>query len=68
MSALPAPQVWIELENCNQRPDGGCSTRPTLILRGEEPLPDEHITSIAGKVGSVPLSSATVPPVPSPFM
>lgn len=52
--SLPAPQVWIELENCNQRPDGGCSTRPTLVLRGEEPLPDEHITSIAGVVGSSP--------------
>ncbi len=50
--SLPPPQVWIELENCNQRPDGGCSTRPTLVLRGEEPLPNEHITSIAGKIGS----------------
>lgn len=49
--SLPPPQVWIDLENCNQRPDGGCSTRPTLILRGEEPLPNEHITSIAGKIG-----------------
>ena len=51
---LPSPQVWIELENCSLRPDGGCSTRPTLILRGEEPLPDEHITSVAGEVGSSP--------------
>jgi hypothetical protein len=50
--SLPPPQVWIELENCNQRPDGGCSTRPTLVLRGEEPLPNEHITSIAGKIGT----------------
>jgi hypothetical protein len=49
---LPEPQVWIDLENCNQRPDGGCSTRPTLVLRGEEPLPNEHITSIAGNVGT----------------
>ena len=51
-TTLPPPQVWIDLENCNQRPDGGCSTRPTLVLRGEEPLPNEHITSIAGKVGN----------------
>jgi hypothetical protein len=51
-TSLPPPQVWIDLENCNQRPDGGCSTRPTLILRGEEPLPNEKITSIAGKIGS----------------
>jgi len=50
--ALPPAQVWVDLEDCNQRPDGGCSTQPTLILRGEEPLPNEHITSIAGKVGS----------------
>jgi hypothetical protein len=51
---LPEPQVWIDLENCSQRPDGGCSTRPTLTLRGEEPLPNEKITSIAGKVGTAP--------------
>ena len=52
--SLPEPQVWVDLENCNQRPDGGCSTRPTLTLRGEEPLPNEHITSIAGNIGASP--------------
>lgn len=49
---LPPPQVWVSVENCNPDPDGWCSTSPQLVLTGEEPLPNESITSIQGYVGS----------------
>lgn len=48
---LPPPQVWVSLENCNPDPDGWCATQPTLVLTGEEPLPDEVITSLQGFAG-----------------
>ncbi len=49
---LPPPQVWVLVENCNPDPDGWCSTQPKLVLTGEEPLPNESITSIQGYAGS----------------
>jgi hypothetical protein len=49
---LPPPQVWVSVENCNPDPDGWCSTQPKLALTGEEPLPNETITSIQGYAGS----------------
>ncbi len=49
---LPPPQVWVSVENCNPDPDGWCSTQPKLVLTGEEPLPNESITSIQGYAGS----------------
>lgn len=49
---LPPPQVWVSVENCNPDPDGWCSTQPRLVLTGEEPLPNESITSIQGYAGS----------------
>jgi hypothetical protein len=55
---LPPPQVWISLENCNPDPDGWCSTQPLLILKGEEPLPNETITGIHGFAGNDPFTCA----------
>lgn len=49
---LPPPQVWVSVENCNPDPDGWCSTQPKLVLTGEEPLPNESITSLQGYAGS----------------
>lgn len=49
---LPPPQVWVSVENCNPDPDGWCSTQPQLVLTGEEPLPNESITSIQGYAGN----------------
>ena len=49
---LPPPQVWVSVENCNPDPDGWCSTQPKLVLTGEEPLPNESISSIQGFAGS----------------
>jgi hypothetical protein len=53
---LPPPQVWISIEECNPDPDGWCSTQPKLILTGEEPLPNESITSIHGLAGGDPFA------------
>lgn len=55
---LPPPQVWVSVENCNPDPDGWCSTQPKLVLTGEEPLPNETITSIQGYAGSDAFSCA----------
>lgn len=49
---LPPPQVWVSVEDCNPDPDGWCYTPPKLVLTGEEPLPNESITSIQGYAGS----------------
>lgn len=49
---LPPPQVWVSVEDCNPDPDGWCSTQPKLVLTGEEPLPNESITSLQGYAGS----------------
>lgn len=47
---LPAPQVWITLEDCVEHPAGGCVGRPTLLLTAVEPLLNERIESIEGTV------------------
>ena len=46
---LPSATVWINLEGCDPiPPENLCASMPTLVLVGEEPLPDEHITAIQG--------------------
>ncbi len=46
---LPPPVVWVTLEGCSPVDlTNRCDALPTLVLTGEEPLPNEHITSIAG--------------------
>jgi hypothetical protein len=44
---LPPPKVWITLADCVLvSPENLCRQIPTLVLVGEEPLPNEQITAI----------------------
>ena len=46
---LPPPVVWVSLEGCTSvSSTNNCQQQPTLILTGDEPLPNEKITSIEG--------------------
>jgi hypothetical protein len=49
---LPVPKVWVSLTDCNPvPPDNRCSSVPSLILTGEEPLPNETIIRLQGTIG-----------------
>jgi len=51
---LPEPTVWVSLEDCLPiPPDNFCSNLPTLVLTGEEPLPNETITAIQGTYADI---------------
>ena len=60
---LPPPSVWMSLEGCESVSRSGtniCETIPKLVLTGEEPLPNEHITRIEGTMDGKPFTcSAT---------
>ncbi|MFZ1042703.1 MAG: hypothetical protein WCA79_12070 [Anaerolineales bacterium] len=48
---LPPPEVWLSLEGCESVLRSGtniCETVPQLVLKGEEPLPNEHIVKVEG--------------------
>ena len=48
---LPPPEVWLSIEGCDPVTRSGtnvCETNPILVLKGEEPLPNEHIVRIEG--------------------
>lgn len=48
---LPAASAWISLEDCEPVFSVGtniCETKPTLVISGLEPLPNESITRIEG--------------------
>lgn len=52
---LPAPAVRVDLNNCE--PIQGtdlCASRPSLLISAEEPLPDEEITRIEGRINEIP--------------
>jgi len=56
---LPPPTVMLSLENCAPVPRSGtniCETTPTLVLTGQEPLPNEHILRIEGTMDGTPFS------------
>lgn len=56
---LPPAVVWLSLENCSPVPSSDtniCETTPTLILTGQEPLPNEHIVRIEGTVDGKPFT------------
>jgi hypothetical protein len=56
---LPPPQVWLSLEGCDAVSRSGtnvCETDPVLVLKGQEPLPNEHILSIEGTVDGTPFT------------
>jgi hypothetical protein len=44
---LPPAQVWVTLSGClPSLPENFCPDLPSLLLTGEEPLPNERITAI----------------------
>lgn len=48
---LPAASAWISLEDCDPVYSAGtniCETKPTLVISGLEPLPNQSITRIEG--------------------
>jgi hypothetical protein len=52
VTLLP-PEVFIDIAECDpQPPENRCNTQPKLHLVAEEPLPNEHIISIQGTIGS----------------
>lgn len=54
---LPLPTVWLSLVNCNPDPlKHACTTFPSLLLEGEEPLPNETIIQIQGNVYGQPFT------------
>jgi len=54
---LPEPQVWLSLVNCNPSPTPNiCTSVPTLLLTGEEPLPNEMIVDIKGTMDGQPFN------------
>lgn len=56
---LPLPSVWISLKGCNPAPpENFCVKLPSLLLQGEEPLPNEEIIAVNGLYGGTPFSCA----------
>ncbi len=56
---LPPPVVRLSLENCDAVSRSGtniCETTPILVLQGQEPLPNEHITRIEGTMDNIPFT------------
>ena len=56
---LPPPSVWVSLEGCESVSGSGtsiCETIPRLILKGEEPLPNEHILRVEGTMDGQPFT------------
>ena len=67
---LPVPEVWVSLTDCNPvPPDNRCSSVPSLILTGEEPLPNETIIRLQGIIGgesfSCPGNQCVIPLQPT---
>lgn len=54
---LPLPSVWISVTGCSPvPPSNSCTSPPSLLLTGEEPLPNESIISIQGVLDGEPFS------------
>jgi len=58
---LPPPVVWVSVEGCEPDSEGWCTGKPSLVLTGEEPLPNESITKIHGFVGGDPFTCSKNP-------
>ncbi len=68
---LPLPVVWVALEGCEPlSPDNLCTSMPSLLLTGEEPLPNEEIVAIQGTYAGQPFlcesERCTLPLRPTP--
>ena len=49
---LPLPTAWVSLKGCTlSPPENLCKTLPSLLITGEEPLPNEHINAIQAVIG-----------------
>jgi len=60
---LPPPAVWLSLEGCEPVTRSGtniCETTPELVLRGEEPLPNEHVVSVEGSMDGQPFTCSAL--------
>ena len=56
---LPRPKVWVSLVNCDPAPTANrCTNLPSLLLSGEEQLPNEMIIRIQGLFANEPFSCA----------
>lgn len=54
---LPPATVVVSLEGCNPMPpENRCTNLPVLLLSGEEPLPNESITSVEGTIDGLPFA------------
>ena len=54
---LPMPKVWLNVTDCNPDPvQNRCTTVPSLVFEGEEPLPNEMVIRIQGTINGVPFS------------
>lgn len=56
---LPAAEAWIDLEDCSPLSTTAtniCEFMPNLVIIGDEPLPNEEITSIAGRIDGEPFT------------
>ena len=53
---LPSPKVRVSVDGCQPDMTGWCTQQPSLVLTGEDPLPNQSITSVSGTAGSDPFS------------
>lgn len=52
---LPGAEAWISIINCSPETiKNYCSDIPHLLITGAEPLPNEEITAIQGKLNGIP--------------
>lgn len=57
---LPTASVEVSLEGCNPTPpENRCTSMPSLVLTGIEPLPNETITAIEGSIDALPFVCET---------
>jgi hypothetical protein len=56
---LPLPQIWLAITGCELKsPENTCTSLPNLMFIGEEPLANENIIRIQGKINGEPFSCA----------
>ncbi len=56
---LPPPEVWLSLEGCDSVSRAGtniCENQPILVMKGDEPLPNEHILRLEGTMDGQPFT------------
>jgi len=69
---LPPPVAWLNLDGCTPSPPlNRCNSIPSLLITGEEPLPNERITAVRGVYGGKGFkcdgSSCKLPLFPTPL-